>query len=74
MNQRIRKLIGTIVLLFFVPTYALVVMTIAAARLPGTTGLEQSVFFLIAGLLWIIPAGIVIRWMQRPDPNRPTGT
>ena len=73
MNQRTRKLIGTIILLFFVPIYALVAMTIAAARLPGTSGLEQSVFFLIAGLLWIIPAGVVIRWMQRPEPDGKTG-
>jgi len=24
-------------------------------------------FFLTAGLAWVIPAGLLIRWMQRPD-------
>ena len=24
-------------------------------------------YFLVAGLLWVFPAGLLIRWMQRPD-------
>lgn len=70
MRQRTRKLIGTVVLAVFVPFYALVAMTIAAVRLPGTSGLTQTVFFMIGGLLWVIPAGAVIWWMQRP-PREP---
>jgi hypothetical protein len=45
-------------------------MTIAAARLPGTSGLTQTLFFAIGGLIWVIPAGAVIYWMQRP-PREP---
>jgi hypothetical protein len=71
MRQRTRKLIGTIVLVVFVPLYALVAMTIAAARLPGTSALTQTLFFGIGGLLWVIPAGAVIYWMQRQ--SRPPG-
>ena len=67
MRQRTRKLIGTVFIAVFVPVYCLVVMTIAAMRLPGTSTLTQTVFFAIFGLLWVIPAGFVIRWMQRPE-------
>jgi hypothetical protein len=70
MQQRTRKLIGTAFLAVFVPFYALVAMTIAAARLPGTSGLTQTLFFAIGGLIWVIPAGAVIHWMQRP-PREP---
>lgn len=67
MRQRTRKLIGAAVLAVFVPFYALCAMTVAAARLPGTTELTQWLYYAIAGLLWVIPAGFVITWMQRPD-------
>jgi hypothetical protein len=56
-------------LVVFVPFYALLAMTVAAAHLPGTTILTQSIFYAVAGLIWVIPAGLIIRWMQRPDPG-----
>ena len=67
MRQRMRKLIGTAILALFIPVYAMLVMTIAAARLPGTGILTETLFFLVGGLLWVLPAGWIIRWMQRPD-------
>jgi hypothetical protein len=66
--QTVRKLIGAAVLVIFVPVYALVAMTIGAARLPGTSTLTQTAYFAVAGLLWVIPARLLIKWMQRPDP------
>ncbi len=69
MPRTIRKLIGAVLLIVFVPFYALVAMTIAAARLPGTSILVQTLYFAVAGLLWVIPAGLLIKWMQRPDPG-----
>jgi hypothetical protein len=65
--RTLRKLIGAALLVIFVPAYALVAMTIGAARLPGTSTLVQTVYFAIAGLIWVIPAGLLIKWMQRPD-------
>ena len=50
MPPRLRKLVGTIVLVAFVCVYALTAMTIAAAKLPGTSGLVQLVYFVVAGL------------------------
>ena len=72
MPQRVRKLVGTVLLVAFVALYALLAMTIAAAKLPGTSGWVQLVFFLVAGLLWVLPAAALIAWMARPD--KPAGS
>jgi hypothetical protein len=66
-RQKMRKLAGAVFLTVFVPFYAVVAMTIAAARLPGTSITTQTIYYAVAGLLWVIPAGLVITWMQRPD-------
>jgi hypothetical protein len=71
----LRKLVGTVVLLVFVPAYALFAMTLATALLPGTGGWTQLIFYIVAGLVWVLPAGIVVWWMFRPPAGvRPVGT
>lgn len=66
MPERLRKLIGSVVLVVFVCVYALTAMTVAAAKLPGTSGWTQLVYFAVAGLAWVIPAGVLIAWMVKP--------
>ena len=68
--RTVRQFIGAILLVVFVPLYALVAMTVGAARLPGTSLLVQTLFFAGAGLIWVIPAGLIIKWMQRPDVSK----
>ena len=70
MPIRLRKFIGTIVLVVFVTVYALIVMSVAAARLPGTSHLVQALYYGVAGLIWVVPAGLLIKWMGRPDRPR----
>ncbi|MGH6825089.1 DUF2842 domain-containing protein [Methyloceanibacter sp.] len=67
MRVRSRKLIGTVVLLVFVVAYALVVASIASGRITTAPALAQFTFFLVGGLAWVLPARLLIRWMQRPD-------
>jgi hypothetical protein len=38
--------------------------------MPGSSVLVQTIYFTAAGLLWVIPAGLVISWMQRPDRDQ----
>lgn len=66
MPTRLRKILAATALLIFIPIYALFAMTIAAAHLPETSVLVQTIYFAIAGLLWIFPARLIIAWMQRP--------
>lgn len=67
MSARTRKLVGTVALLAFLAIYTGVLMAIGSGRITEAHGLVQFAFFLIAGLLWVVPAGLLIRWMQRPD-------
>ena len=67
MAMRVRKLIGTAILLVFLALYAWAAAIIGAGRITLAPHWAQLAYFLIAGLLWVIPAGLLIRWMQRPD-------
>lgn len=67
MRVRTRKLIGMVVLLVFLVGYALVVASIASGRITTAPPLAQFAFFLVGGLVWVLPAGLLIRWIQRPD-------
>ena len=69
MRRRIRKLIGLVLLLAFLAFYALMVVALAAGVLPHAHWLVQTAFYAIGGLLWVLPAGLLIRWMARPDPG-----
>ena len=31
--------------------------------------LGEAAFFVLAGLAWLPPAMLLVRWMQRPDPE-----
>jgi Protein of unknown function (DUF2842) len=67
MRQRTRKLVGALVLVPFVIVYALAAMLLAAGLLPGAPYWAAMLYYAVAGLAWVIPAGLLIRWMQRPD-------
>lgn len=66
MAGKLRKLTGTLALIALVVVYSLSAMTIAAFKLPGTSGLVQLIYFVVAGLLWVLPAGLIIWWMAKP--------
>jgi len=67
MRVRSRKLIGAVVLLLFLAVYAVMVASIGAGRIVDASPLARLAFFIVAGLAWVLPAGWLIRWMQRPD-------
>jgi hypothetical protein len=67
MRERTRKLVGTVGLLAFLVVYAWAAMAIGAGRITLASPITQFAYFVAAGLLWVIPAGLLIRWMQRPD-------
>ncbi len=65
MSLRTRKLIGTALLIAFVIFWAFFSMSIAQARLAAMSGLAGGALVVFLGLVWIIPAGLIIRWMAR---------
>jgi Protein of unknown function (DUF2842) len=65
MPIRLKKLIGSILLVALVIVYAMTAVTIAAGRLATSGPLVHLTFFLVSGLLWVLPAMLIIKWMQR---------
>lgn len=62
---RLRKFIGMIVLVVFVTSYALIAMVIGDLTLQQSSTLVRFAYFAVAGLVWVIPAGAIIWWMER---------
>lgn len=69
MRARIRKLIGTIVMVTFICFYALFAMAVAEGRISEAPKLLQTVAYIILGLVWIVPLMPLIRWMAKPDES-----
>lgn len=64
-----KKLIGTILILIWVPIYALLAMRVAISVLPGANPLVELFYYAVAGTAWIIPIGLMLPWMSRePRP------
>ena len=70
MNIRTRKFIGMLGLLGLLLVYCLAAMRFAVAYVLDLHALFQGAYFVIAGLLWLPPAMMLIKWMQRPDEDR----
>ena len=66
MPVRLKKLIGTVILVVLVIVYALVATTVAVARLGESGPMVHLAYFLFTGILWVLPAMLVISWMNRP--------
>lgn len=67
MAQRWRKLIGTLVILPYILTYALVAMALAQGRITDAPKLWQTVAYIALGLIWVVPLLPLIKWMERKD-------
>jgi len=64
MPIRLKKLIGTVLLVALVIIYALLATMIAVAQLAESGPLVHLAFFLFSGLLWVLPAMGIIKWMM----------
>lgn len=69
MTIRTRKFIGTFGLLGLVIVWSLLGMAIAQAPWLAASRLAQVIFYVVAGLGWVLPAMPLIAWMSRPDPQ-----
>jgi hypothetical protein len=66
-RSRNRKLIGTVLMIVLVMGWSLFFMALAQGRIADAGRVWQALYYVVAGLGWVIPAGLLIRWMQRPD-------
>ena len=70
MSIRSRKLVGAVALLLLVCVWALFAMALAQSVLTDINGLVAAIFYVVAGLGWVLPAMPLISWMSRPDVPR----
>ena len=66
MPLRLRKLIGAVALIVLVLTWALLAMALAQLPVIKAYGLIEVIYYVVAGLGWVLPAMPLIRWMSRP--------
>jgi hypothetical protein len=50
-----------------VVSWALVAMALAQAPAIKANGFIEVIYYVVAGLAWVLPAMPLVRWMSRPD-------
>ncbi len=67
MSIRTRKLIGAFALLVLVSAWSLAAMALAQSVLTEINGFVAAIYYVVAGLGWVLPAMLLVKWMARPD-------
>ena len=69
LSVRTKKLIVTIVIIVWVPIYALIAARIGVSVLPDADPVVEFLYYAVAGTAWIVPIGLMFPWMNRePRP------
>ena len=64
MSIRTRKLIGAVALLVLVTVWALLAMAIAQFAFSSPNSYAAWIFYVVAGMGWVLPAMPLIKWME----------
>jgi Protein of unknown function (DUF2842) len=70
MSIRSRKLIGTFALLALAAVWSLIAMALAQSVLTDINGFVAAIYYAVAGLGWVLPAMLLVKWMVRPDADK----
>ncbi len=69
MPIRPRKLIGAVALIVLVTGWALVAMMLAQFPVIKANRVVETIYYVLAGLGWVLPAMPLVRWMSRRRPT-----
>jgi len=67
MSIRVRKLVGTVALFALVIVWGLLAMALAQSVLTNINGWVATIYYIVAGLGWVLPAMPLVSWMLKPD-------
>ena len=67
MSVRIRKLVGTFALIALVLIWALLAMAVAQFPVIKASSLAETIYYVVAGLGWVLPAMPIVSWMGRKN-------
>ena len=70
LSVRTKKLIGAIVIILWLPVYALLAMAVGVRVLPHASPIVDFLYYAVAGMAWIVPIGLMFPWMSREHPSR----
>ena len=65
MPLRLRKFIGAIALFVLVTAWALAAMALAQLPAIRDNAIASTLYYVIAGLGWVLPAMPIVAWMSR---------
>jgi hypothetical protein len=71
MSPRVRKLIGTFAMFALVIVWALVAMAVAQFPPIFNNPWISGLYYLVAGLCWVLPAMPLVKWMLKDDVRVP---
>ena len=71
-NPSWRTPAGMFLILLLIAVWSVLVVNVAD-RITGAAWPLQALFFLVAGIAWILPLKPLIRWMQTGKWRRPRG-
>jgi hypothetical protein len=69
MPIRLRKLIGAAALIVLVLSWTLIAMAVAQFPAVQGSGIFETVYYVLAGLGWVLPAMPLVRWMSKESPR-----
>jgi hypothetical protein len=69
-SPHLKKLVGAIVIVIWIPVYALFAMGIGVHLLPHAGAFAEFIYYALTGTLWIIPIGLMLPWMHRDGKSR----
>jgi hypothetical protein len=70
MPVRTRKLIGAFLLFALVIVWSLLAMAVAQAPFIFENRLISALYYVLAGIGWVLPAMPLISWMSKPSIRR----
>jgi len=65
MKKRSKKLIGTILIVFYLIIYALIAMKIGTEIINQTSNTIKIIYYCTSGIVWIIPVMMIIKKIEK---------
>ena len=64
-RPRFKTLAGVLLIVVYLVAYCLIVMALIATWMVDKPIAVQTIFYAIAGVAWLLPMGMLLRWMAR---------
>ena len=66
MTSPFRRFVGSVTLIVFLVIYCFFALAVGDVVVATKPGWVQFVYFVVAGLVWVAPAALVVKWMYGP--------